>query len=132
MLHYDGDCRSQTTTCGAHKWLISSNQNLCQVGDNNNVPLGYLHPSLLPIKTLQKVLKKDRAVLVHFVFSLLFVRVILSTLPMNIFPGEIKDIQQERMAISSRSHVYALCTFATPAIHEHYNMIEQPIKYPIY
>ena len=32
----------------------------------------------------------------------------------------VKDRQQERTAVSSRSHLNALCTFTTPAIHEHY------------
>ena len=33
---------------------------------------------------------------------------------------DLKDRQQEKRAVSSRSHLNALCTFATPAIHEYY------------
>ena len=34
--------------------------------------------------------------------------------------NKVKDRQQERTTVSSRSHLNALCTFATPAIHKYY------------
>ena len=44
------------------------------------------------------------------------------------FSYQIKDRQQERTAVSSRSHLIALCTFATPAIHEYYISLKSQLN----